>query len=170
MPALQSILVPVDGSPPSLAALEHAIALAEDLGARIDVLHVEVPDEISDSTSWLSPRTHAQLDPAMEDATETALDAARELLGDQISTRSEVGDPIRTIVTVANEGNYDLIVIGTHGRVGRLHAMLGSVAEAVLRNAPCPVLIVRAAGSGSESFAERRHGRPTLGEQSAHRH
>lgn len=168
MPALQSILVPVDGSAPSLAALEHAIALAEDLGARIEVLSVEVPDDLSDST--MSPHTRVEIDRTMRDAKDVAVNNARQLLGDRLTTRTEVGDPLRTIVTIANEGNSDLIVIGTYGRIGRLHAMLGSVAEGVIRNAPCPVLIVREAGSGYQSFAERRHGRPTLGEQSAHRH
>ncbi len=75
-----------------------------------------------------------------------------------------------TIVTIANDTHCDLIVIGTYGRIGRLHAMLGSVAEGVIRNAPCPVLVVRQPGSGYQSFAERRHGRPTLAEQHAHRH
>lgn len=156
MPALQSILVPVDGSAPSLAALEHAIALAEDIGAKIDVLHVEAPDE------FLSPSTRSESDRAMEDAVESA----RSRLGERVSKRTEVGDPLRTIVTVASDDLYDLIVIGSHGRVGRLHAMLGSVAEGVVRNAPCPVLTVREPGSGYQSFAERRHRRPTLGEQS----
>src|SRR5688500_2646095 len=128
MPALQSILVPVDGSAPSLAALEHAVALAEDLGARIDVLHVEAP------TSELSPTTRRALDKAeIERAIDDAVDHGRSLLGDRIAKRTEAGDPLRTIVTVASEGAYDLIVIGTHGRVGRLHALLGSVAEGVVR-------------------------------------
>jgi nucleotide-binding universal stress UspA family protein len=168
MAALQSILVPVDGSGPSLAALEHAIALAEDLGANIQVLSVEVPDDISDTT--MAPHTRIEIDRTMKEAKAAALEDARQLLGDRLSTRTEVGDALRTIVTIANEGNCDLIVIGTYGRIGRLHAMLGSVAEGVIRNAPCPVLIVRQAGSGYQSFAERRHRRPTLAEQSAPRH
>jgi nucleotide-binding universal stress UspA family protein len=168
MPALQSILVPVDGSGPSLAALEHAIALAEDLGANLQVLSVEVPDDLSDTT--MSPTTRIEIDRSMKEAMATAIADARTLLGDRLSTRTEAGDPLRTIVNIANEGHCDLIVIGTYGRIGRLHAMLGSVAEGVIRNAPCPVLIVRQAGSGYQSFAERRHHRPTLAEQSAHRH
>lgn len=170
MPALQSILVPVDGSPPSLAALEHAIALAEDLGATIDVLHVDEREEPGGSTGALLPSTRSEIDRAMEDAMEDAVNAARDLLGERLSTRSEAGDPLRTIVKVANDGHYDLIVIGTYGRVGRLHALLGSVTEGVVRNAPCPVLTVREPGSGYQSFAERRHGRPTLAEHSAHPH
>lgn len=169
MTALQSILVPVDGSAPSLAALEHAISLAENLGARIDVLHVEV-DALEESPSPLTSSIRGAIEPAAKAAMTAEISAARDRLGDRLSVRTEVGDPLRTIVTVANEGRYQLIVIGTHGRVGRLHAMLGSVAEGVVRNAPCPVLTVRPTGSGYQSFAERRHGRPTLAEQFTQRH
>ncbi len=71
---------------------------------------------------------------------------------------------MRRIVEVAGDG-FDLIVMGTHGRVGRLHELLGSVAEGVVRNAPCPVLTVRDPREGYQSFAERRHHRPTVAEQ-----
>jgi nucleotide-binding universal stress UspA family protein len=159
MPAVHSILVPVDGSPPSIAALEHAIALAEDGDARIDVLHVEGPDEFGiGSSTPLTSSERRQLDRAMDEA----LDLADRRLGPRMARRSITGDPLRTIIETASAGHYDLIVIGTHGRVGRLHALLGSVAEGVVRNAPCPVLTVREPGAGYESFAERRHGRPSI--------
>ena len=64
------------------------------------------------------------------------------------------GDPLLRILETA--GGYDLVVMGTHGRVGRLHTLIGSVAEGVVRNAPCPVLTVRVP-IGSESFGERIH-------------
>jgi len=167
MTAPQSILVPVDGSAPSLAALEHAVALAEDSTTEIEVLHVEAPNEFGvGTTAPVTPSTRHELARVLEDA----VDRARTRLGSRISLRTEAGDPLRTIVTVAGEGHHDLIVIGTHGRVGRLHALLGSVAEGVVRNAPCPVLTVREPGGGYQSFAERRHGRPSLAEQAAPRH
>lgn len=167
MTAVQSILVPVDGSPPSLAALEHAIALAEDEGARIDLLHVEAPDEFSiGSTSPLQSSTRREHERALE----AAAHRARDLLGSRCGTLVERGDPLRTIVTVASAGQYDLIVIGTHGRSGRLRAMLGSVAEGVVRMAPCPVLTVREPGGGYQSFAERRHWRPSFADQWTGRH
>jgi len=64
--------------------------------------------------------------------------------------RTEPGPPSHTIVEIAKSGGYDLIVIGTHGRTGLQHALIGSVAERVVRHASCPVLSVRpreAAGS-----------------------
>jgi nucleotide-binding universal stress UspA family protein len=54
------------------------------------------------------------------------------------------GAPYATILTVAEQGKFDLVVMGTHGRTGHTHALLGSVAEKVVRHAPCPVLTVRA--------------------------
>lgn len=155
METLRSILVPIDGSPPSLAALDHAVSLATDYGARLDVLHV-VP-----ATEPLSQAARAELETALD----AAVDNARDVLGERVSLRTVTGEPVREIIEGASEG-VDLIVIGTHGRIGRLHAMLGSVAEGVVRNAPCPVLTVRDATGGYQSFAERRHGRPTLAEQS----
>jgi nucleotide-binding universal stress UspA family protein len=159
---LQSVLVPVDGSAPSIAALEHAVMFAADSDARIDVLYVEAPDEFSvGSTSPLSPDARRDVERALD----AAVEQARERLGGRVSRRTVSGDPLRTIIETARDGHYDLVVVGTHGRVGRLHAVLGSVAEGVVRNAPCPVLTVREASAGYQSFAERRHGRPSLADQ-----
>lgn len=161
MAALKSILVPVDGSASSLAALEHAIVLAEDGDTHVDVLHVAAPEEFSvGSTSPLSPGARQEIERALD----AAFEQARARLGERVSRRTVPGDPLRTIVETTRDGRYDLVVLGTHGRIGRLHAMLGSVAEGVVRNAPCPVLTVRQAGGGYQSFAERRHGRPSLAE------
>jgi nucleotide-binding universal stress UspA family protein len=147
---LQSILVPIDGSPPSLAALDHAITLARDYDATVTVLHVT---PVGDP---LSAENRREADRAMADA----IDRAGGELG-HIGRLSATGDPVREIVEAAR--GMDMIVMGTHGRSGRIHALLGSVAEGVVRNAPCPVLTVRDAGAaGYESFAERRHGRPAL--------
>lgn len=158
METLRSILVAVDGSEPSIAALDHALALAADYGAHLDILHVVSSEEP------LSAEARADVDSAMD----VAIDRARAAHGSRVTHRTVQGDPVREIVEAARDRS-DLIVIGTHGRSGRLHVMLGSVAAGVMRNAPCPVLTVRDPGPGYESFAERRHGRPTLAEQvSAH--
>lgn len=154
MQTLRSILVPIDGSPPSLAALEHAITLAGDYEARIDVLHVIPP------TEPMTQEARAEVETAMD----AAVNRAKTMLGERLSHRTIVGDPLREIVDHAMQGT-DLIVMGTHGRVGRLHSLLGSVAEGVVRNAPCPVLTVRDPSGGYQSFSERRHGRAALAEQ-----
>lgn len=154
MTVLQSILVPLDGSAPSLAAIEHALALAEDYDARIEVLDVIPSSDV----------VVASVRDERECVVDMAVDHARVALGDRVSRRTLRGDPLSKIVETASEG-FDLIVMGTHGRVGRLHAMLGSVAEGVVRNAPCPVLTVRDPREGYQSFAERRHRRPSLAER-----
>src|SRR5262245_41810971 len=136
MSALQSILVPMDGSAASLCALEHAVVLAEDCGARVEVL--EVIPETGVSTA---------IPEAAQNALDAAVERARSSLGDCLARRTVRGDPLTQIIDEADQ-RFDLIVMGTHGRVGRLHAMLGSVAEGVVRNAPCPVLTVRDPGDG----------------------
>ncbi|HWU85728.1 MAG TPA: universal stress protein [Kofleriaceae bacterium] len=166
MVALQAILVPIDGSAPSLAALEHAIVLAEDGDTRVDILRVDVPDELGvEPVSSLAPDARLEIERAFDDAVERA----RAHLDGRVSARAASGDPGRTIIETARDGRYDLIVIGTHGRTGRLHVLLGSVAEEVVRNAPCPVLTVRDTSDGYQSFAERRHGRPSVAEQVSRR-
>jgi nucleotide-binding universal stress UspA family protein len=160
MGTLHTILVPVDGSPPSLAALDHAVTLANDYGARLEVLHVKQLAE-----PW-SPAEQAEVE--FEDAMEAAVDEAREALGERLAFETRTGEPLRVIIERANEEGVELVVIGTHGRVGRLHSLLGSIAEGVVRNAPCPVLTVRDLSGGYQTFAERRrHGRPTLAQQSS---
>ena len=98
---------------------------------------------------------------------EDAIGEARALIGDRLSRRTESGEPVRKILEVAAAEQADLIVIGTHRRVGRLHALVGSVAEGVVRSAPCPVLTVRRADGEEESFSERIHGRRTIAEQTS---
>lgn len=154
MTALRTILVPVDGSLPSLAALDLALALAVDYDATVELLHVIPPPD-----TLVPIETDASLR-FLDDA----LDRARDVIGDRASHRTVVGEPLREIVAAAG-GGFDLIVMGTHGRTGRLHSLLGSVAEGVVRNAPCPVLTVRDPGHGYQSFAERIHNRPSLAEQ-----
>jgi nucleotide-binding universal stress UspA family protein len=156
MRTLHSILVPVDGSDPSLAALDHAVSLAQDYDATIEVLHViQETDPLS---------AQARLDD--EQAMDAAVQRAKSVLGNRLSHHEAAGEPMDRIIEAASRG-VDLIVMGTHGRVGRIHQMLGSVAEGVVRNAPCPVLTVREPSAGYQSFSERRLHRPTLVESRA---
>ena len=159
---IQRILVPVDGSPPSLAALSQAVELADDLRASVDVLHVIAPDEFEvGSTTEVADVARATEDRGME----AAVAAAKQRLGDRLKRRRMPGDPIRTILEVAAAERFDLIAMGTHGRVGRLETLVGSVATGVTRNSPCPVLVVRRPDGEEESFKERVHGTPTIAEQ-----
>jgi nucleotide-binding universal stress UspA family protein len=122
MTVLRSILVPIDGSGPSTSALEHALALAEDYDARVEILGVvpEASEHLYGSTREI------------ERAVDDAMDRARTELGSRATCRVVTGNPLRAIVERASDG-FDLIVMGTHGRIGRLHALLGSTAEGALR-------------------------------------
>ena len=158
---IQKILVPMDGSPPSIAALWEAVALAEELQAAIDVLHVDGPNRFEVGSATATARSvEEQANREMDEA----VGAAQARLGGRLSRRTDAGDPIRKILDVASSGHFDLIVMGTHGRVGRLHALVGSVAEAVVRSSQCPVLTVRRPDGEHESFSERIHGRQAIGD------
>src|SRR4051812_44603915 len=100
MPMLESILVPVDGSPPSLAALEHAVALAEDYGARIIVLTVIPP------TDPLSRDARDEIERALD----AALVRAHDVLGNRVARETAVGDPVEEIIERSQEGP-DMIIM-----------------------------------------------------------
>lgn len=141
-PCIQHLLVPVDFSGPSLNALEYAIQVVDRFGARLTLLHVLEPiyhdlelglgrieQEAQKRTHW-----EAQLDGLAQVVKERGLAAGSVVLG---------GIPSESIVTYARGQGCDLIVMGTHGRRGLTRLRYGSVAESVLRQAPCPVLTVR---------------------------
>jgi nucleotide-binding universal stress UspA family protein len=145
MPQITRILVPTDFSATADAALDYAFGLAAKFGASVQLLHV-VDDpfvfEGMSAEAYISeaPRLRAAM-----------LDDARERLrhrvarGGAVAVETEVlfGHGARTIAEYAAERGVDLIVMGTHGRTGFAHLMVGSVAERVVRTAPCPVLTVR---------------------------
>jgi nucleotide-binding universal stress UspA family protein len=141
MVTFNRILVPHDFSETSDAAVQHAVALARNFRARLLFLHVG-----DRARSDLETEFPLGLENAMEDA-------ARERLqrvltpAEQVELRPDLdvraGNPAKEIVDYAKERQADLIVMGTHGRTMVSHALLGSVAEKVVRTAPCPVLTVR---------------------------
>jgi nucleotide-binding universal stress UspA family protein len=141
------ILVPTDFSPPSVAALATAKALAAQFGASIHLVHVmqdpyATAAYASDVYGYLpsglkeSWRLEAQqhLDPLMTPAERAQF---------RVTTDVVFGSPARAIVEYAQENAVNLIVMGTHGRGAVAHLLLGSVAERVVRTAECPVLTVR---------------------------
>jgi len=139
------LLVPVDFSAASLQALASARELAKSTGASLHLLHSV------DDVSWrylgypldaLAQIQAAVTDSANDQLRELAIQEQREGLSVEsslvVSTR-----PASAIVAFAREHGIDLIVMGTHGRGAMLKMMLGSVAEHVVRTAPCPVMVVR---------------------------
>jgi nucleotide-binding universal stress UspA family protein len=142
------ILVPIDFSPASRAALERAAEWAEMFGAEIDVVHaIESLDCLPERVELDLPGLgRVPLSEAMGRRASEALDAfladAKHAAARVRARRIKMGLPSSTIVELADREGYDLIVMGTHGRRGVERLLLGSVAARVLRHAPCPVLTV----------------------------
>jgi nucleotide-binding universal stress UspA family protein len=142
---LRRILVPTDFSDTSRVALTYGVALAEQFGASLHLLHVIETIVAGETLPWQTgPRE--EVERAIESS---AWDELRGLLpsDDQNRLRAELalswGTPFVEIVRYARAHEVDLIAIGTHGRSGVEHLLMGSVAENVVRRAPCPVLSVR---------------------------
>jgi nucleotide-binding universal stress UspA family protein len=141
------ILVPTDFSPPSDAAFEYARTLAVKFGSSLQLLHVI--DEPNASSAFVADG----FAPNTEDIREGMLMEARERLAQvmkvaqrahiHVTADAIIGMPESAIVSYAAATGTSLVVMGTHGRTGLAHLLMGSVAEHVVRTAPCPVLSVR---------------------------
>jgi universal stress protein A len=143
MKPLKSILVPIDFSACAIAALDFAVGLAARLDARIHVMNVVGVQTLG--AEYGVPVTAEMADRVLESNEQELVEliAARSQLAAFGPPVLEVGDPRTQIEEQARALGADLIVMGTHGRRGVKRLVLGSVAESVLRAAPCPVLVVR---------------------------
>ena len=141
------ILVPVDFSEHSDTALQYATMLAQRVGGSIELLHVVEDPFVSGawSAEAFMPNMPELLDQVTADARGrlVTLQSAAASEGVVFTTNVVTGRPAQAIVEHARSGAFGLIVMGTHGRTGVSHLFLGSVAERVVRTAPCPVLTVR---------------------------
>ncbi len=139
------ILWPTDFSPLAKAALPHVVGLASDARAELVLLHVLPP-----VAAYAVPEIPGSLWVRLQRTTRAAARAKLRQLKKQVqgpnfhthTVRAE-GVPFLQILRAAKRLRCDLIVLATHGRTGLTHAILGSVAENVIRRAPCPVLTVR---------------------------
>jgi universal stress protein A len=143
VPTFKTILVPTDFSPASARALEYAQLVAARFSASLHLLHVA-----EDPVAAVGPEAYVVDLPALreqvvQDAERRLTQVAAPLSGVTVTTEVLIGSPARTIAKIAADRGADLIVMGTHGRGGLAHLLLGSVAERVIRMAPCPVLTVR---------------------------
>jgi len=146
MQSFRTVLCPIDFSECSKEAFDVACSLAHDFGAQLIVLHVQLPTVVmyGEGTVPSDPTAYAvklweqlkQMQPR-----DQSIDVERRL---------EIGDPPTEIVRLADLWKCDLIVMGTHGRTGLRRVLMGSVAEAVLRKATCPVVTVRGQHSRNE--------------------
>jgi nucleotide-binding universal stress UspA family protein len=145
----KSIVVAVDGSPPSREAGRFAVGLASDTGARLHIIHVVDLSAATTAALLEGAANWTQMLPAMRES-------ARMILGLTVREAEEEGVPhtvkvlegtdlAASIVREAEEEGASMIVLGSHGRTGLRRVLLGSVAERVVRLAHCPVLVHRRA-------------------------
>lgn len=143
---VQRILLPTDFSEHSRAAEKAACDLADQYGAELHVLHV-----LHDFLLTVPQTAAALLVPpqTLEDEVTHAEKGIQQIpssvwaIGKKVERAVRIGSVYDTIVQYALENGIDLIVLGTHGRTGLRHILLGSVAERVVQHAPCSVLAVR---------------------------
>lgn len=141
---VRSILSPVDFGAGSDHALETALDLAKALGASVQLLHVyQIPVYgFPDGAFLAGPEIATRL----SEAAQKGLDGIVQRLaasGVKVQGHLRQGNPPDEIVQVAKDLGVDLIVLGTHGRKGFAHALMGSVAERVVRTSSIPVLTIR---------------------------
>jgi nucleotide-binding universal stress UspA family protein len=145
--SINRILVPVDFSAHSERAVRYATTLANRFGAQVTLLHV-VEDPFV-TGAWQAETFVPNMPELLNDLVTAAHAQIAELKtrvlaqGMMVQTDVITGQPAREIVTQAEAGGFDLIVMGTHGRTGLPHAFLGSIAERVVQKSPCAVLTVR---------------------------
>lgn len=135
----QELLLATDGSEGAQLATEHAIGLAESLGATLHIISVS---EDGPHSSQKQDKMRSDPEGEAAQAIEEAERAATQR-GLEVTTNVRHGVAQEEIVDVAEANPIDLIVVGTHGRTGLDHLVVGSVAEEVVRNAPVPVVTVR---------------------------
>ena len=136
------ILIPTDGSEYTMLAARKGVGLARLLGAKVTAIYV-----VDEGAFSAIPPDSLVTDVLniLEGEGLRAVGQVREIgeeIGVDVETRIVRGTPAREIVEAAED--HDLIVMGTLGRTGLSHFLLGSVAEAVMRQAPCPVMLIRA--------------------------
>jgi nucleotide-binding universal stress UspA family protein len=144
---LKKILFPTDFSDLSRHALKYALSFAKAYEAELHVMHVV--DEayqywmaMGPSSLPVGPLPDELLDLSKRELTRFVEEHLSEA-GVSVVSEAIVGRPFVEIISYAKDRNVDLIVLGTHGRSGLRHVLLGSVAERVVRKAPCPVLTIR---------------------------
>jgi nucleotide-binding universal stress UspA family protein len=139
---ISRILVPIDFSEYSEKALNWAVTMAEQWRSRLYLCHV-IPQP--SYPHMLAGADLVEFETKLRSTAETQLHDLKnkqQSHGVPIDLRVVIGEPFHDICRVAEEEQIDLIVMGTHGRTGLRHALLGSVAERVVRHSPCPVLVV----------------------------
>lgn len=147
---LTTILHPTDFSEHSEFAFRLACALARDYNARLILLHVLPPTMVV----YAGGPVPAEIWPSVEEVKENLRKMEGRTHHVRVESQVMEGDPVDRILRAAAETHSDVIVMGTHGRTALMRLLLGSVAEAVLRKAPCPVLTAKPTPEGKKVVAE----------------
>lgn len=142
MKSITTILHPTDFSDPAQGSFQLACALASDMKARLIAFHVVPPFAayMDDLIDYTSPDHELKAWEKLRRLQQTA----QEGYGLDIDIDLSEGEPAAEILKVVRDRHCDLIVMGTHGRTGLRHLLMGSIAERVVRKADCPVLTARA--------------------------
>lgn len=147
--SLNRILFPTDFSDASKEAEAYAVALAERFGAELHLLHVvsQVMPYSDASSTWVMPDNETQFQVEMADKRLLQRVPSSECSEEtRVLRTTVVGFPVDQILGYATKHEIDLIVCGTHGHSWLAHALIGSVAEKLVRMATCPVLTIHPAG------------------------
>jgi universal stress protein A len=153
MTLITRILVPTDFSECAKRSLEYAVELAAKLSASLLLTHVYLPPIVyMPEGVWAMPNGMASVHDQLEQALQRLAAQVRQRSARPADVALVEGEPAKEIIKTARAQACDLIVIGTHGRGGLGHLVLGSVAEKVVRGASCPVLTV---GPHAEVHAQR---------------
>jgi nucleotide-binding universal stress UspA family protein len=146
MPEWKKICCPVDFSEPSRLAMDQSAELARRYEAELTLIHVYDPSKAA-STSFIPVEQVTRDVRDLQGKLETWRREAEFLAGRPVAAKTLTGDPAGVILRFARDDSCELIVMGTHGRGGLERLVLGSVAERVVRQADCPVLVTRRIGS-----------------------
>ena len=145
MTSFQKILVPLDFSPGSSLAIRHAGDVATHYHATVTLAHVYQPVQsvLPEGVILFTPAQLGQIRAEIDKRLAAADAEARAAGAKDVGTKLLEGNIVDELIGLAKQGGYDLIVMGTHGRTGFKRAVMGSVAEKIVRLAPCAVLCVR---------------------------
>jgi universal stress protein A len=142
--SVSNILVPVDFSSASKSCVAYATALAQPLHADVTLLHVYEEHDLMESI--VPGADNENEDARTRVVAQKRLESLRTTTPAHGNIEMRVmvvhGSPAQEIMSVARNGGFDMIVMGTHGRTGLQRVLMGSVAETVVRAAPCPVLTI----------------------------
>ena len=146
--AWNRICCPVDFSEPARAAMETAVSLARRFDSTLTLFHAyQLPGyTLPEGSVVASPKMLQELAEQADRHLLEWKELAERMGAPRVQTAKSVGEPSVEIVEFAKETGQDLLVIGTHGRTGLRHALVGSIAERVVRRAGCPVLSVHPEG------------------------